>query len=272
MNQEENVYEETTRTEETVAVGEEEKALTVPSKFKDVDALVRAYESLQAEFTRRSQKLRELEKQMENMQSEGARGARLGAEKLRKSAKARKEETKQFDQFIEETIKINEQDTKKAGLERAIQENSLPDLPDETEEIPENFSNQPSKELVSHVELSSCEATMCEMSEDLTKDASTRKDEEEMAQLREEEEQERVRASVIMDGNVANDSARLYELANQDEKVRLKIIGEYLSTIGKSGAPLMSGGVGVLATPPKKAKNIFEAGDMALLYFKKTMV
>ena len=61
MKEEENVYEETTRSEDATAV-EGEKASTVPGKFKDVDALVRAYSSLQAEFTRRSQKLKELEK------------------------------------------------------------------------------------------------------------------------------------------------------------------------------------------------------------------
>lgn len=76
MKEEENVYEETTRSEDTTAV-EEEKASTVPSKFKDVDALVRAYSSLQAEFTRRSQKLKELEKKLENFER-GGRDARLG--------------------------------------------------------------------------------------------------------------------------------------------------------------------------------------------------
>ena len=39
MKEEENVYEETTRSEDATAV-EGEKASTVPGKFKDVDALV----------------------------------------------------------------------------------------------------------------------------------------------------------------------------------------------------------------------------------------
>ena len=274
MNQEENVYEETTRTEQTMAVGEEEKGSTVPSKFKDVDALVRAYESLQAEFTRRSQKLRELEKTMENISSEGVHGARLGAEKLRKSARVRKAESKQFDQFIEETMKINVQDVS-TGHESAIQ--ALSD--NEKDEIPEFFSNEPSEKLVldgsesldENKKKLPNEDTVSAMNEDLAKEASARNGEEEGAQLRKEEDEERVRESAYTDGNALFDSARLYELANQDEQVRLKIIGEYLSTIGKSGAPLVSGGVGVLATPPKKAKSILEAGDMALLYFKKPM-
>lgn len=37
-------------------------------KFKSVDALLQAYTSLEAEFTRRSQKLKELEKRVENLQ------------------------------------------------------------------------------------------------------------------------------------------------------------------------------------------------------------
>lgn len=37
----------------------------VPGKFKSVDALLRAYNSLQAEFTRRSQRLKELERERE---------------------------------------------------------------------------------------------------------------------------------------------------------------------------------------------------------------
>ena len=60
MENKDNVYEDTTLTEE-FAGASENGASTVLGKFKDVSALERAYESLQAEFTRRSQKLRELE-------------------------------------------------------------------------------------------------------------------------------------------------------------------------------------------------------------------
>ena len=61
----------------------------------------------------------------------------------------------------------------------------------------------------------------------------------------------------------------LFEKANADESVRLKIIGEYLSSIGKTAAPLMQGGTGTLAVPPKRPKSFDEAGLMALHYFKK---
>jgi len=64
------------------------------------------------------------------------------------------------------------------------------------------------------------------------------------------------------------DSGDLYEKVKRNEDVRLRIIGEYLASIGKPHAPLMTGGVGTLTTPPVKANSISAAGDMALLYFK----
>ena len=64
---EDNVCGETTRTE-TVAVANgamaqgKEDVSAVLGKFKDVNALANAYSALEAEFTRRSQRLKELEK------------------------------------------------------------------------------------------------------------------------------------------------------------------------------------------------------------------
>lgn len=43
------------------AEAEETKAATVPEKFRDVKTLIKAYTDLEAEFTRRSQRLKELE-------------------------------------------------------------------------------------------------------------------------------------------------------------------------------------------------------------------
>ena len=95
MEKEENVYEGISPTEE-FAEAKENGALTVLGKFKDVSALVRAYESLQAEFTRRSQRLRQLEKASENFKQEETSS---GAEKLRKAAKAKRLERKECDAF-----------------------------------------------------------------------------------------------------------------------------------------------------------------------------
>ena len=43
------------------------QAPTAHAKFKSVDALARAYGALEAEFTRRSQRIKELEKTVENL-------------------------------------------------------------------------------------------------------------------------------------------------------------------------------------------------------------
>ena len=64
-------------------------------------------------------------------------------------------------------------------------------------------------------------------------------------------------------------SSDLYEMVKADEGVRLKLIGEYLSSLGKNGTPLLCGGAGTIITPPQKARNIKEAGVMALQMFQK---
>ncbi len=240
MKTEENVYEETTRAEETMAVSEE-RASTVPGKFKDVDALVRAYSSLQAEFTRRSQRLKELEKQAENFQKDEPCEECSGVEKLRKNAKARKEETKQFDQFVAETMEVNARDTK----ESQSLENSTRDT-------------NPVEQSSNKAETEKNGGTMYEVNA-LTGAETARKDE-----AKEERENAAVESERQIEG-----SDGLYEQVCRNEEVRLKIIGEYLTSLGKTGAPLMTGGVGLMATPPQKPKSISEAGNMALLYFRK---
>ena len=75
--------------------------------------------------------------------------------------------------------------------------------------------------------------------------------------------------SVADSERAATDSQMLYAQVSRDENVRLRIIGEYLASLGKSDAPLMRGGVGIMTAPPKKANSISEAGDMALIYLKK---
>ena len=66
---------------------------TVWEKFKDADALAKAYGSLQAEFTRRSQRLKELERRLDNWKSTEKDGidAENEAEKLRKKAEEKRE-------------------------------------------------------------------------------------------------------------------------------------------------------------------------------------
>lgn len=232
MKEEENVYGGTPDTEEVAAasVGAEDRkdaekeVSTVLGKFKDVGALARAYGSLQAEFTRRSQKLKELERQAENLKAE-AEGS--GAEKLRKNAEARRAETKKFDAFVRETEKRPEA---KQPLETAEE---APPKPSELETEAYGFTAKTDAGAISGREAI---------------------------------------PSVAKSGDPTFSSEELYERAKADEKVRLKIIGEYLASLKKPNAPLTVGGAGTLAAPPVRAKSIGDAGVMALSYFKKASV
>ena len=82
---------------------------------------------------------------------------------------------------------------------------------------------------------------------------------------------ERVFSAVANHGTAEVSSEELYRRVSRDEQVRLRIIGEYLSSIGKTNAPLTAVGAGVPITPPVRAKTIGDAGAMALRYFKQPL-
>ncbi|MBQ8292097.1 MAG: hypothetical protein IJX88_06320 [Clostridia bacterium] len=197
-NKEENVYVNEAESAGQTGAGcaIEENGSAALGKFKSVDALLQAYGALEAEFTRRSQRLKKLEKEAENLKK--AQAVEDGAEKLRKIAEERKAEAAEFDSYV-------------AELEGRVER------PAETEEEGEAGAAPSVAE-------------------------------------------SRVSAPLPTD--------TLYEQASRDESVRLRIIGEYLSSIGKAGAPLMRGGAGTLVAPPLKAKSVEEAGSMALRFFK----
>ena len=68
MENKENVFVQNEETEQAAVSqnnGGEELGSTVFKKFKDVNALARAYGALEAEFTRRSQRLKELERKIQ---------------------------------------------------------------------------------------------------------------------------------------------------------------------------------------------------------------
>ena len=231
MERKDNDYEtKTTGAEETVAVSDEkEQASTALKKFKDVDALEKAYNSLQAEFTRRSQKLKELERRWENLQSGAQEAEKVGVEKLRQNATARKREEKEFDDFVSEI---------------------------------ESASVRAQKIDESEPTVSLAKDTQAEEKPDV-------KSEEKQASL---VEKEKTQSFVATGSDVqsAETSSELYERAVRDESVRLKIIGEYLSSLKNAGAPIMKTGTGLFATPPMKAKSIAQAGNMALRFFKQS--
>lgn len=237
MEEKENVGVETASTEEIAkangAMAQNQEALSVLGKFKDVDALAKAYGSLQAEFTRRSQRLKELERQAENF---NAQTEKSGAEKLRKKAELKKAEERAFDEFVSEL----EQGGENRG--ESEENNALEPLVEKERTLcSSGDTDMPTSE-------KGALETSAETALGLERDATV---------------------GLGREPAVAVSSDDLYQRVSRDENVRLRIIGEYLSSLGKVNAPLMRGGASTLASPPLKAKSIDEAGGMALRYFKK---
>ena len=215
-------------------------APTAIGKFKDVDALLKAYDCLQAEFTRRSQRLKQLEKEAEN--SNLKRTSAEVAEKLRKNAEKAKAAEEDFDGFVTEL----EQANVRARSSGAILEEPVDKTADERELPMAKIADGSSVAVENRVAESDI----------------TVKNEEEKASFTEE-------ASVAQRREKQPSSGELYRLAKDNEEVRLKIIGEYLQSVGKSSAPLLKGGNGLLSAPPMKPKTLHEAGEMALRWFRR---
>lgn len=263
MEKEENICVKTEGTEEKVVMENgakdccQENASAVPSKFKDVDALARAYSALQSEFTRRSQRLKELERKVENL--EGDAEARSGAEKLRKNAQLRKEEMRRFDSFVAETERVAmKQDVDASTLEEPTKEQPLMNA----------LGAENSENGDTMVEVKPSAETLARKNDGVGEEVKT---EVAIGDLQRQARGGEGQTSVAGNESIAAPSETLYAQVCRDEGVRLRIIGEYLSSLGKSNAPLMTGGAGAFTTPPFRATNITEAGNMALLYFKKPL-
>ena len=214
------------------------QAPTAHAKFKSVDALARAYGALEAEFTRRSQRIKELEKTVENLKANLSATEVSGVEKLRKNADVRREAAKKFDKFVEELGK-GEDCHKPNGLEEEkrleMEEGDADAVKSAAATTDAEGENTMTQEGIStgQVSVGECEKPF------------------------------------VAAENAEISSEELYAKASRDEKVRLKIIGEYLHSVGKTSPPLTAGGVRTLATPPMKARTIADAGSLALQYFKK---
>ncbi len=254
MKTEENVYEKENQTEgQGVECANENEASAVLGKFKDVNALARAYEALQAEFTRRSQRLKVLEKEAE-------KSPRSGAEKLRKNAEARREESKRFDEFVASATQLSGQANPQS--QDPASQTKPTSNGEALEQISVNGDAVYEMNAAKDEQISQSEAAETERKKGVPPQS-------EPESFKSEANKGGTASSVAKSDDATDSSALLYAKVCQDEKVRLRIIGEYLSSIGRAGAPLMTGGAGTLATPPLKAKSIYEAGDMALRFFKK---
>ena len=278
---EDNVCGETTRTE-TVAVANgamaqgKEDVSAVLGKFKDVNALANAYSALEAEFTRRSQRLKELEKLTDNLQGNSAA---VGAEKLRKHAKARREEVRAFDDFIASVGTAHTNDLDEQGKPDGLEEERVGGLVADGD-----TSAFQTQKLC--LENEAKEGGMYALKEENTltvqSDGKGNAAEDDVEPARSEApflkengareervEGEKAFPAVAEHGIAEFSSEELYRQASRNESVRLKIVGEYLASIGKTSAPLTASGVGMPITPPRKAKSIGDAGLMALQYIKR---
>ncbi len=297
MNQEENVCEKINQTGEvkTNGTGAEEfappeNASTVLGKFKNVDALAQAYSALQAEFTRRSQRLKKLEREVENFMAKGDDAMHSGVEKLRKNAKVKRAENKRFDEFVADVVAENVAVKPVLNaVDDALECASGNAFVDGNEEQAEKQNAIPEKDMQVGDELNVekqmdnaeniLSNPMSETTEKLAEIENTAKNGEVQKSKTTNESKDVGIASGVLEGmpvaekNITQDavfsSEHLYEKVLGDEQVRLRIIGEYLASIGKSGAPVTCGSAGVLAAPPLRAKSIADAGGMALHYFKR---
>ena len=168
----------------------------------------------------------------------------FGVEKLKKAQAWKAEEKRKFDRFVSDLEGGRKTEPKVSGDEgESAMENEL-----ETR-LEENTSSKLEKIVDDGLE-DTIENTVFSV-----RNATVDKEKEDgkvVANLREN------------DGTALEN---LYRQAMENEQVRLRIIGDYLQSIGK-GAPLMKGGVGATLAPPLKAKSFAEAGNMALRLFK----
>lgn len=197
--------------ETVIKDGVEKNGSAVLGKFKDENALLSAYGALEAEFTRRSQRLKALERELSMMKAEKPEKDGVGESGLNgvktESVAITKEE---FVEPANESL---------VGDERGEKES--------LESVVDGFALDGAKPV---------EAV----------------------------------AKVFGAGSVAQSVSdqEIYERASGSEEIRLKIIGDYFESLKKSGAPLVRGGQGTIATPSVRPVSVSQAGDMALSYFK----
>ena len=246
MENKENVFVQNEGTEQAVLsemsadLGAEEMGSAVFKKFKDVNALARAYGALEAEFTRRSQRLKELERKMEENQKSSKNltkesGETLscgGAEKLESEKEEIATENSQVGLGLE-------------NLQNAVQPDEIVGDGEELVGIGRNSATRTTAEDQSGVQgygESACQGG--------------------------EKPSDTVVAKSAESVGLGLSDDEIYRMANGNESVRIKIVGEYLASLKKVGVPLIRGGVGTVATPPSRARSVAEAGDMALRFFQ----
>ena len=245
MRKEDNVCENAVPETERAAEAERGKGSAVLGKFRSVDALAEAYGALEAEFTRRSQRLKELEKQADNFHSA------LSADSLTAAEKPQKKEVGGEEKFLRAPDGKEKEifETPSANCGKGKENSEVSSLSDEktvAAPVPDTEGGKPAVPQTPPAK----EREPDPFKAQANKGAEERASEERVSEERASEED-------------------LYRAACNSEAVRLRIIGDYLASIRSADAPLMRGGTAVFTAPPVKAKSIAEAGTMALCYFKK---
>ena len=257
-----------TKTEYTdaVSVGEREDS-TVLGKFKDANALLKAYESLQAEFTRRSQRLKEMERELRHATENRGETSAQKVEKLKKGAQERKRREREFDSFVESL-----ENSASFGLEKSADlEKEIGQVFDESAGPVADCGEKPNVPPVEKMPKNGVldDGETVEATETAAPNATESVKENGVGEFVKNKNLEVSRGETALGDYAFNDAETLYRLVNNNENVRLRVVGDYLRSVGRPDAPIMKGGVGTLAAPVKKATSIGEAGRMALRYLKK---
>lgn len=237
------------------AFAEKDFRSALPPKFKDVNALAEAYNALQAEFTRRCQRLKELEmrarkfsetdrKQQDNKPKSDADGGVHAAEGADKTLHYPTENG---------VGTVSDSDKETSGA--ATADMTFEDKDKENAEAAATFGKD-GENAALRDSAAADEKQTDERNADLKKAGSGNCDAGETAGNTPEN----------TSGNFGTGNAAEMKI---DEETRLKIIGEYLSSLRKNDAPLLRGGAGTFGTPPVRATSLEEAGAMALRAFKR---
>lgn len=238
------------------AFAEKDFRSALPPKFKDVNALAEAYNALQAEFTRRCQRLKELEmrarkfsetdrKQPDNKPKSDADGGVHAAEGADKTL-----------HYPTDNGVGAVSDPEKETSGAANADMTFEDKDKENREAAVAL-DKGGENAAFKVAAAADEKQADERNADLKKTVSGNCAAGETAG----NAPENTSGNLGAGGNAAE--------MKIDEETRLKIIGEYLSSLRKNDAPLLRGGAGTFGTPPVRATSLEEAGAMALRAFKR---
>ena len=211
-----------------VAREKEECGSAVFRKFKDANALAQAYGALEAEFTRRSQRLKELERLLAK-----------GAEEAQDDFVAKEKGGETPEQTSQASADCSNGEIDAVQPERELGHGKMVD--DKT---------------VGSEKTNDCVVVGYEQG--FGEGTSSDGEKSNMSVVAPSAE------SVVQE--LSDDD--VYRIATKNDSVRMKIVGDYLASLKNAGAPLARGGVGAVASPPSKPHSVADAGNMALQFFR----